>query len=123
MQRAVTLLLSIVLLTLSPTWALAADLDGAKLSPAWGVPFAGILLSIALFPLFAPKFWHHHYGKIAAVWAALFLAPFAAQFGVHAAMANVVHALLAEYIPFIVLLTALYVVAGGICVQIGRAHV
>ncbi|WP_404993561.1 sodium:proton antiporter [Cupriavidus pauculus] len=121
MQRAVTLLLSIVLLTLSPTWALAADLDGATLSPAWGVPFAGILLSIALFPLFSPKFWHHHYGKIAAVWAALFLVPFAAQFGVHAAMANVVHALLAEYIPFIVLLTALYVVAGGICVR-GNLH-
>ena len=106
---------------LSPAGAFAADLDGAALSPIWGVPFAGILLSIALFPLAAPKFWHHHYGKIAAAWGLLFLVPFAVQFGVHAAVANAVHALLAEYIPFIVLLTALYVVAGGICVR-GNLH-
>ena len=106
---------------LCPAWARAADLDGATLSPLWGVPFAGILLSIALFPLVAPKFWHHHYGKIAAAWGVLFLAPFAARFGVHTAVANTVHALLAEYVPFIVLLTALYVVAGGICVR-GNLH-
>jgi Na+/H+ antiporter NhaD/arsenite permease-like protein len=109
------------LIALSPAMSHAADLDGATLTPIWGLPFAGILLSIALFPLIAPKFWHHHYGKIAAVWAVLFLAPFAMQFGVHAAVANTVHALLSEYIPFIVLLTALYVVAGGICVR-GNLH-
>ena len=123
MRREVTLLPQYLLATLllSPALASAADFDGAALSPVWGVPFAGILLSIALFPLVAPKFWHHHYGKIAAAWAALFLVPFAAQFGVHAAAANAVHALLAEYIPFIILLTALYVVAGGICVR-GNLH-
>jgi len=106
---------------LFPSLAHAAGLDGATLSPIWGLPFAGILLSIALFPLVAPAFWHHHYGKIAAVWGALFLVPFAMQFGVHAAVANTVHALLGEYLPFIVLLTALYVVAGGICVR-GNLH-
>ncbi|MBV8271327.1 MAG: sodium:proton antiporter [Cupriavidus sp.] len=111
----------IALISLSPATSHAADLDGATLTPIWGLPFAGILLSIALFPLIAPKFWHHHYGKIAAVWAALFLVPFAMQFGVHAAAVNTVHALLSEYIPFIVLLTALYVVAGGICVR-GNLH-
>ncbi|WP_343655259.1 sodium:proton antiporter [Cupriavidus sp.] len=123
MRREVTLLPQYLLaaLLLSPALASAADFDGAALSPVWGVPFAGILLSIALFPLVAPKFWHHHYGKIAAGWAALFLVPFAAQFGLHAAAANAVHALLAEYIPFIILLTALYVVAGGICVR-GNLH-
>jgi Na+/H+ antiporter NhaD/arsenite permease-like protein len=78
-------------------------------------------LSIALFPLFAPKLWHYHYGKIAAAWGLLFLVPFATVYGMHTAAANVVHALLSEYIPFIVLLTALYVVAGGICVR-GNLH-
>ncbi|WP_066731012.1 sodium:proton antiporter [Cupriavidus sp. D384] len=123
MRRVATLIPQYLLATLllSPAVAFAADVDGAALSPVWGLPFAGILLSIALFPLIAPKFWHHHYGKIAAAWAALFLVPFAAQFGWHAAVANTVHALLAEYIPFIVLLTALYVVAGGICVR-GNLH-
>ncbi|MCA3185196.1 sodium:proton antiporter [Cupriavidus sp.] len=123
MRRVATLLPQYLLaaLLLSPAVSFAADVDGASLSPVWGVPFAGILLSIALFPLVAPKFWHHHYGKIAAAWGALFLVPFAAQFGLHAAVANTVHALLGEYIPFIVLLTALYVVAGGICVR-GNLH-
>ena len=33
-----------------------------KILPLWTViPFAGILLSIALFPLFAPHFWHQHF--------------------------------------------------------------
>lgn len=104
-----------------PSLALAADVDGATLSPLWGLPFAGILLSIALCPLVMPSVWHHHYGKIAAGWGALFLVPFAVAFGAHAAVANVVHALFAEYLPFIVLLTALYVVAGGICVR-GNLH-
>ncbi|WP_137923118.1 sodium:proton antiporter [Cupriavidus sp. 2SB] len=123
MRRVVTLLPQILFAStlLFPAWAQAADLDGATLSAVWGVPFAGTLLSIALFPLIAPKFWHHHYGKVAMAWGALFLVPFAMQFGLHTAVANTVHALLGEYIPFIVLLTALYVVAGGICVR-GNLH-
>jgi Na+/H+ antiporter NhaD/arsenite permease-like protein len=99
----------------------AADLDGATLSVWWGVPFAGILLSIALCPLLMPGVWHHHYGKIAAGWALAFLLPFAAVFGPGTAGAGLVHALLAEYIPFIVLLTALYTVAGGIFIR-GNFH-
>ncbi|QEZ47276.1 sodium:proton antiporter [Cupriavidus oxalaticus] len=108
-------------LAVFPVAAHAADLDGAALSPLWGLPFAGILLSIALWPLLAPKVWHHHYGKIAAGWGLLFLLPFAAVFGTHAAAASVVHALLAEYIPFISLIASLYIVAGGICVR-GNLH-
>jgi Na+/H+ antiporter NhaD/arsenite permease-like protein len=99
----------------------AADLDGRQLSIVWGLPFAGILLSIALLPLLASSFWHHHYGKITAAWALAFLLPFAAMFGMGSAAAGVVHALLAEYIPFIVLLTALYTVSGGIYIR-GNLH-
>jgi len=33
--------------------------------PLWStLPFACILLSIALFPLILPDFWHRHFGKI-----------------------------------------------------------
>ena len=109
------------MLAMFPALAGAAELDGAALGPQWALPFAGILLSIALFPLLAPRFWHHHFGKVAAAWGLLFLVPFALAFGMHAATANVVHALVAEYIPFIVLIGALYIVAGGICVQ-GNLH-
>jgi Na+/H+ antiporter NhaD/arsenite permease-like protein len=101
--------------------ASAATLDGATLSALWGLPFAGVLLSIAVFPLIAPAFWHHHFGKIAAAWSLVFLVPFALTFGMNVAFGKLMHALLDEYIPFIVLLTALYTVAGGICVR-GNLH-
>ncbi|PKO44867.1 MAG: sodium:proton antiporter [Betaproteobacteria bacterium HGW-Betaproteobacteria-3] len=104
-----------------PVGVVAAELDGSQLSVLWGVPFAGILLSIALVPLLAPIFWHHHFGKIAAAWALLFLVPFALVLGPGVAAAGFVHALLAEYIPFIILLTALFAVAGGIFIR-GNLH-
>ncbi|PIF18295.1 MULTISPECIES: sodium:proton antiporter [unclassified Acidovorax] len=109
------------LLAALPGLALAADIDGSALSVLWGVPFAGILLSIALMPLLAPIFWHHHFGKVAAGWALAFLVPFALVFGPGAAGASFVHALVAEYIPFVILLTALFTVAGGIYIR-GNLH-
>lgn len=108
-------------LALLPGLAQAADLDGSRLSVLWGVPFAGVLLSIALVPLVAPALWHHHFGKISAAWALVFLVPFAVVVGPGVAWASVVHALLAEYIPFIILLTALFTVAGGIFLR-GNLH-
>lgn len=104
-----------------PGLALAADIDGAALSVLWGVPFAGILLSIALMPLLVPVFWHHHFGKVAAAWALAFVLPFAAVFGPGMAGASLVHALLAEYLPFVILLTALFTVAGGVYIR-GNLH-
>ena len=106
---------------LLPQLALAAEFDGRRLSAAWGVPFAGILLSIALLPLLAPGFWHHHFGKVAAAWSLAFLAPFAIAFGPGVAGSALVHALVGEYIPFVVLLTALFTVAGGIYIR-GNLH-
>lgn len=106
---------------LCPALARAAELDARQMSVLWGVPFAGILLSIAVFPLVAPKFWHHHFGKVAAAWALAFLLPFAAQFGSAATGVAIVHVMLAEYVPFVILLTALFAVSGGIYIR-GNLH-
>jgi len=111
----------VFLVAMLPAAANAADFDGARLNMLWAIPFAGILLSIALMPLLAPVFWHHHFGKISAAWTLAFFLPFAVIFGMGAASASLVHAMLAEYIPFIVLLTALYTVAGGIYIR-GNLH-
>lgn len=106
---------------LLPLTAHAAGMDGAGLSGWWAFPFAGLLLSIALCPLIVPRFWHHHFGKLALAWSLAFLLPCAIAFGPATAAAGVAHALAAEYIPFIILVTALFVVAGGICVR-GNLH-
>ena len=112
---------SLALSLFIPQLAHAANFDGSQLQPVWGVPFAGLLLSIALMPLLAPHFWHHHFGKVTAAWALAFFLPFAAVFGTGEAGISLVHALLAEYIPFILLLTALFTVAGGIHIR-GNFH-
>src|SRR5205085_4383989 len=71
---------------------------------------------IAAGPLLFPRLWHRHYGKLAFVWGTLTLAPMAALYDVPTASAALIHAFLAEYLSFIVLLFALYIVAGGILV-------
>lgn len=100
----------------APEPAFAASLDGASLSVAWALPFVGILLTIALGPVFFAKFWHRHYGKFSLLWALLTLVPLAALHGSYAALESLSHAVIAEYLDFISILFALYVVAGGVLV-------
>ncbi|MEJ2219240.1 MAG: sodium:proton antiporter [Desulfobacterales bacterium] len=85
--------------------------------PLWScIPFAFILLSIALFPLILPDFWHHHFGKISAFWAATLGIPFLIVFK-GAALYEILHIILADYVPFIILLWSLYTVSGGILLR------
>jgi Na+/H+ antiporter NhaD/arsenite permease-like protein len=115
-MQPIRILLLALIATAAPTAAHAAALDGAALGWPWALPFIGILLTIAAGPLLFPRFWHNHYGKFAFFWGALAIVPIAALYDVPTAAAAFVHALLAEYLSFIVLLFTLYVVAGGILV-------
>ncbi|MDJ0666425.1 MAG: sodium:proton antiporter [Desulfobacterales bacterium] len=85
--------------------------------PLWSCfPFVGMLLSIAFMPLIAPQFWHHHFGKISAFWAGLLGVPFLIAFK-GTATHEILHILLADYVPFIILLWSLYTVSGGILLR------
>ncbi len=92
----------------------APHIDAKKLSLLWIIPFVGILLSIALFPLLLPHFWHHHYGKVSLFWGVAFFIAFAAYFGISTGMFYLLEVYMLEFIPFITLLLALFTVAGGI---------
>jgi Na+/H+ antiporter NhaD/arsenite permease-like protein len=94
----------------------ASTLQGSTMGWAWALPFVGILLSIATGPLLFPRFWGRHYGKIAAGWAALTIAPIALIQGIPVAVSAVTHIIVADYLSFIVVLFTLYTVAGGILV-------
>ncbi|RKX63443.1 MAG: sodium:proton antiporter [Thermodesulfobacteriota bacterium] len=86
----------------------------AESLPLWStIPFAGILLSIALFPLFAPRFWHHHFGKVSAFWAIITIIPMLAVYK-HAGLHEFLHIFIGDYFPFIILLWGLFTVAGNI---------
>ena len=90
--------------------------EGQGLSVLWVIPFAGMLLSIALGPIFAPHFWHANYGKVAAGWIVIFSIPFLATFKGDA-FYEILHIVLLDYVPFIILLGALFTAAGGICLK------
>ncbi len=99
----------------------AAAIDGSGMSLLWGIPFAGLLLCIATGPLLFHHVWEHHYGKISAFWAAMVIIPLYLSFDASAATKGIAFAMLLEYVPFIILLFALYTVAGGIFVR-GNIH-
>jgi len=92
----------------------AVPFDGAGASLAWSIPFAGLLLCIALLPLVAPHFWERHFGKVAAFWSFALIIPVVAASGIWTATTEILHVFLLDYLPFIILLFALFVVAGGI---------
>ena len=77
------------------------------------VPFVGLLLSIALLPLRAPHFWENHKNK--ALVAFLWSLPVAVYF-----LFNRPHELvlsLKDYSSFLLLLTALFIISGGIVLK------
>lgn len=92
----------------------APHIDAKSLSLLWVIPFVGILLSIAFFPLLTPDFWHHHYGKVSLFWWLVFFCAFCIQFSISTGMYYLLEVYMLEFIPFITLLLALFTVAGGI---------
>ena len=128
-KLAFCLILCLILgLTFSFSYAFGADdthsdhgthhgVDGAKL-PIWSIiPFVGILLSIAIFPLVLDShFLIHHGGKMSLAWALIFAIPYLAVFRGDA-FYDILHIYLIDYIPFILLLWGLFTVAGGILVR------
>ena len=91
-------------------------LDGSieNLNIIWVIPFIGILLSIAVFPLVAPLFWHHHFGKVSLFWAVSLIGPFLLKEGLEITLYELLHVAFLEYIPFIILLLALFTISGGV---------
>ena len=65
-------------------------------------------------PLVAPHFWERHFGKVAAFWSFALIIPVVATSGFWTATTEILHVFLLDYLPFIILLFALFVVAGGI---------
>src|SRR3989440_2617140 len=88
-------------------------MPGAELPLVTALPFVALLLAIALAPLAAPEWWHHNRNK--ALVALLVSAPILVYLGIHAP--ELLQEKFQEYLGFIVVIGALFVVTGGIHVQ------
>ena len=83
--------------------------------PAWMcLPFAGILLSIAVFPLVKPNWWEKNRFPVVVFWSLLFILPFTLLFGAGRTAETVLECLFNDYLSFIIMLLGLFCVAGNI---------
>jgi Na+/H+ antiporter NhaD/arsenite permease-like protein len=112
------LLFAILIFVIAPVFAFANEgndmLDGATLTAWWILPFAGMLLSIALLPLISHKFWDKYFPLITLFWVFVLLVPMVINFDTSITIHKMRETLLEEYMPFIILLFALYTISGGI---------
>lgn len=83
-----------------------------NIEPYLLIPFAIMLLSIAILPLALPRFWGKNSNKL--LFVLLVSVPTAIMLSRAGLGENLEHQMLYDYVPFIVLLMALYVVTGGI---------
>ena len=103
-----------LVLTADSSHGSAPHLIGEGLVIFWVIPFVGILLSIAIMPLVAEDFWHHNFGKISLFWATSLIVPLLISQGFSITVYEILHVGLLEYIPFIILLLALFTISGGV---------
>ncbi|MDD6785716.1 MAG: sodium:proton antiporter [Eggerthellales bacterium] len=91
-------------------------MDIGSTLPIWSIiPFVGMLLCIAILPLTKlAEWWEHHQLHVAIFWSLLFLVPFTIAYGMHETGYELMESVVLDYIPFIVLLLGLFVVAGNI---------
>ncbi|HXP91469.1 MAG TPA: sodium:proton antiporter [Fibrobacteria bacterium] len=86
----------------------------ASLSIAYVLPFLGLLLSMAILPLRAPKLWEHKQTWVVAFWSLAFAVPYAFGYGFLSAVHLHLDTFLHDYLPFLILVSTLFVAAGGI---------
>lgn len=91
-------------------------MDIGSTLPIWSIiPFVGMLLCIAILPLTKLSiWWEHHQLHVALFWSLVFLVPFTVAYGIHETGYELIESVVLDYIPFIVLLLGLFVVAGNI---------
>ncbi len=97
-----------------PFFATATAAVDLHPNPLMVLPFAALLLCIALMPMLAGHWWEQHYPKIAVGLAAITASYY--YFGLNAATV-LAHAV-EEYISFMALVGSLYVISGGINLRV-----
>ena len=112
LQRALSVFTMMLTACLTlPSMAQAAETTksiGDNLSLLYCIPFAGILLCIAICPLVAGEWWEKRKPIVVAFWSLAFLIPFAIAVGMGTAWEELLEAIIGDYLTFIVILFGLF---------------
>lgn len=93
-------------------------MEGITSVPIWlCIPFAGLLLSIAVMPLIKPNWWEKNQPLVVIAWSLLFIIPFTVTYGAFESAQTVLECVVNDYLTFIILLFGLFCVAGNITVE------
>lgn len=110
------ILLSLILLC--PLCAQAAGAGGEAAVPIWlCIPFAGLLLCIAVMPLIRGEWWETHQPHAVIFWILAMVIPFAVFYGAGQAAETVLECAVNDYLTFIILLFGLFCVSGNITME------
>ena len=106
----------------SPATAFAAEPSAHAVEvivpPLWlCIPFAGLLMCIAVMPLVRPAWWESHQPHVDLICILAFVIPFTYMYGGGHAAETVLECLIGDYLTFIVLLFGLFCVAGNITME------
>ena len=107
------------MLLMCPTgvWA-AGSGETTTQVPVWlCIPFAGLLLCIAVMPLIKAEWWEAHQPHVVLMWILLMVIPFAVVYGTGKATETVLECIVNDYLTFIVLLFGLFCVSGNITME------
>ena len=93
------------------------DKEGMMMNLAFCIPFAGLLLCIAVLPLVKAEWWEAHQPHAVVFWSLLFVLPFAFVYGPGQAFEKVLECIVDDYLTFIILLFGLFCVSGNITLE------
>ena len=111
------MLLSMLLMCPTGVWA-AGSGETTTQVPVWlCIPFAGLLLCIAVMPLIKAEWWEAHQPHVVLMWILLMVIPFAVVYGTGKATETVLECIVNDYLTFIVLLFGLFCVSGNITME------
>lgn len=112
-----SVVLAAVLAFPANVWA-AGSGEAAAQVPVWlCIPFAGLLLCIAVMPLVKGEWWEVHQPLVVGFWIAAMVIPFIVVYGAGKTVETVLECTVNDYLTFIILLFGLFCVSGNITME------
>lgn len=92
--------------------------NSETLTLMWGLPFLGVLLSLALGPIFFKASWHKASPVILGILSCLTGVAVLKECGFLMSGSIFTHLMVCDFLPFILLIGALYIISGGILLEV-----